>query len=257
MNHSDILVSVVMPAFACADTIGQAVASVLLQQVPLELIIVVDGRCRALDMALEPFQQNGRVRILHNERNLGAAASRNRGIRLARGEYVAFVDADDIWAPGKLEKQLEALKKSGAVLCATSRELLRPDGTSTGITLPVPKRITYRRLLWHNCIACSSVVVRSDAVRRFPMRCEESHEDYILWLELLNAYGPACALREPLLRYRTGSTGKSGSKWRSAAMTYRVYGQVGFGRTASALLFARYALCGVLKYTLGYLRRKR
>ena len=257
MELCEILVSVVMPAFNCGKTIGQAVESALCQNVPLELLIVVDGPSPETEEALMPWARDGRVRILHNGRNLGAAASRNRGIRAARGKYVAFLDADDIWLPGKLEKQVRLLEENGAVLCATARELLRPDGTSNGIVLPAPARITYRRLLRHNCIACSSVVVRTEAVRRFPMRSDASHEDYVLWLELLRVYGWACSLPEPMLRYRTGSSGKSGNKLQSAAMTFRVYRQLGFGGIVASLLFARYALCGVGKYTLGYLRRMR
>ena len=113
MELCEILVSVVMPAFNCGKTIGQAVGSALCQNVPLELLIVVDGPSPETEKALMPWARDGRVRILRNGRNLGVSASRNRGIRAARGKYVAFLDADDIWLPGKLEKQVRLLEENG------------------------------------------------------------------------------------------------------------------------------------------------
>ena len=251
------VVSVVMPAFRCAGTIGAAVASVLAQNVPLELIIVDDQPEENLEAVLGEYLLDPRVILLRNETNLGAAQSRNRGVAAARGEYIAFLDADDIWAPGKLEKQLARLAETGMVLCATARELITPEGTHTGRIIPVRPVITYRALLRHNAINCSSVVVRAEAVHRFPMAHEDSHEDYILWLKILKTYGPACAINEPLLYYRLSSTGKSGSKFRSARMTYRAYRYSGFSRIFSTVLFVSYAIHGVAKYALSRDRRKK
>lgn len=250
------LVSVVMPAYRCAGTIGQAIESVLMQDVPLELLIVVDGPDAKLEKALEPYRKDKRVLIFWNEVNLGAAESRNRGIARARGAYVAFLDGDDLWMPGKLKKQLEAMARSSAVLCATARELMRPDGKPTGRILPVKRSVTYRDLLKHNSISCSSAVIRTQIAREFPMRCEDSHEDYLFWLEIVRKYGPACGVPESLIRYRTGSTGKSGSKLQSARMTFRVYRHMGFGLGKATLLFVSYAFHGVAKYAMSYVRRK-
>lgn len=247
------LVSVVMPAYRCAATISAAIESVLYQEVPLELLIIDDCSGEDLDTVLMPWKDDPRVRLLRNDRNLGAAQSRNRGVALAEGKYIAFLDADDIWSSGKLKKQLAVLEETGMVLCATARELMTPDGSCTGRIIPVPEHITYRELLKHNCINCSSVVIDRRAAMEFPMHHEESHEDYIMWLEVLGKYGCACAVNEPLLKYRLSNTGKSGSKLQSAKMTFRVYRHVGFGPGKSALLFASYAFHGVKKYALSYL----
>lgn len=250
------ILSVIMPAYRCAGTIRSAIESVLIQNVPLEILIIDDCSPEPLEDALAPFREDARVRILRNERNLGAAQSRNRGVALAEGEYVAFLDADDIWTPGKLEKQLARLEKTGMVLCATARELMTPDGKLTGRVIPVPEEISYRELLKHNCINCSSVVIKTEVAREFPMHHEESHEDYIMWLEVLQKYGSACAINEPLLKYRLSNTGKSGSKLQSAKMTFGVYRCMGFGLCRSMLLFAGYAFHGVKKYALSYLGEK-
>lgn len=242
------LISVIMPAFRCAGTIAQAIDSVLMQNVPLELIVINDCSPDDLDEAMAPYRNNPSVCYLKNDTNLGAAETRNRGVAVARGDYVAFLDADDCWAEDKLKKQLHAMAESGAALCATARELMRVDGTFTGRIIPVKERITYRELLKHNAINCSSVLIRTEVAREFPMHHEDSHEDYIMWLEVLRKYGFAQGINEPLLKYRLSDTGKSGSKLKSAWMTFKVYRYMGFGWFMSVLLFVRYAFHGVRKY---------
>lgn len=248
------MVSVIMPAYNCAGTIGTAIASVLAQQVPLELIVLNDCSPDELDAVMEQYRKDPRVRYVKNETNLGASGSRNRGVRLARGSYTAFLDADDWWDAGKLERQLAVLKKEQVVLCSTGRELVTAKGERTGRVIGVPERITYRMLLRHNCINCSSVLLRTEVAREFPMDHEDSHEDYIMWLRILKKYGRAAAIDEPLLKYRLSAGGKSGSKLNSARMTYRVYRYVGFGRLKSAACFAMYAANGVWKYARAYLK---
>lgn len=244
------LISVIIPAYNCAHMIGTAIDSALAQQVSLEIIVVNDCSPDDLDTVMAGYQEHPAVRYIKNEQNMGASKSRNRGVELARGEYVAFLDGDDNWIPGKLEAQLTAIRSTGAVLCCTARELLTPEGVPTGRILPVKSTITYRDLLKHNSIACSSVLLRTDVAREFPMHHEDSHEDYIMWLEILQKYGTACGINLPYLQYRLSNTGKSGSKLKSARMTFRVYRYMGFSLGKSLLCFCSYAFHGVKKYTL-------
>ena len=205
-----------------------------------------------VDEVMEQYEDNPKVVYLKNIQNQGAAESRNRGVAQARGRYIAYLDADDYWMEGKLSKQLAVLEKTGDVLCATARKLIHPNGEPVGRTIPVPETITYRTLLKHNCICCSSVVIRKEAALEFPMRhAQDSHEDYILWLEVLRKYGTARGINEPLLCYTASNQGKSGSKLNSAAMTWRVYRHMGFGPVKSVLCFCSYALHGVWKHYLG------
>ena len=134
------LVSVVIPAYNCAGTIGRAVDSVLEQDVPVEIIVVDDHSDDALKAALEPYLHNPAVIYLRNPENLGASGSRNLGVARARGEYVAFLDADDYWRPGKLNKQLRAMEETGAVLCCTARELMDPQGHLLEKVIPVKEK---------------------------------------------------------------------------------------------------------------------
>ena len=218
----------------------------------MEMLVVNDCSPEDVDGVMGAYADNPTVIYLKNPQNQGAAESRNRGVARARGKYVAFLDADDYWLEGKLSKQLAILEQTGDVLCATARELIRPDGESTGRVIPIPEVITYKALLKHNCISCSSVMMRTEVAREFPMHhAQDSHEDYIMWLEVLQKYSTARGINEPLLRYTVSDQGKSGSKWKSAGMTLRVYKYMGFGPVKSALCFCSYALHGVWKHYLG------
>ena len=244
----EILVSVIIPAYNCSRYIRQAVDSALVQDVPLE-VLVLDS-CSQDDLAtvMEAYAEDARVRYLPGDRNIGVAATRNRGVAMARGEYIAFLDADDAWAPGKLKKQLARMGETGDVLCSTARELMRPDGSRTGYVLHAEERYTFRDLARQNLVNCSSVLIKTEVARAFPMHHDDAHEDYLMWLEVLQAHGTGCAVDEPLLYYRISNQGKSGSKWKSAKMTLRTYQYMKFGKTASAFYFCCYVFTGVKKY---------
>ena len=229
------LVSVIMPVYNGEKYIRKAVESVYEQGVSLELLVIDDGSTDHTEEVLSAYEGREDFRYIKNEQNMGAAGSRNRGVGLAQGTYIAFLDADDWWEPGKLKEQLKRLEETGYVLCSTGRELMKADGSSTGRTIPVKEKITYRELLKHNSINCSSVILRRDVAREFPMEHDDSHEDYITWLKILRKYGCAAGINKPYLKYRLSEGGKSRNKLKSAAMTYNVYRYAGYGRIRSCI----------------------
>ena len=251
----EVLVSVIIPAYNCAGVIGLALNSALTQEVPVEILVINDCSPDNLDLAMEKYLADPRIRYLKNEKNMGVAATRNRGIALAKGSHIAFLDSDDCWTPDKLEKQLQLMEKTGAVLCSTARELMNPDGSKTGCVIPVKTEYTLKDLRLQNFINCSSVVLRADVAKEFPMHHDDSHEDYLMWLEVLGKYGRGCAVNEPLLKYRVSNTGKSGSKLKSARMTFMTYRYAGFSPLQSIGCFACYAVNGAIKYLPWKLRQ--
>ena len=242
------LISVIMPVYNGEKYIKQAVESVFAQEVSLELLVIDDGSTDGTEKVLSAYNGRKGFRYIKNEKNMGAAGSRNRGVREAEGTYIAFLDADDWWEEGKLKEQLEVLERTGAVLCSTAREMMNPDGSSTGSVIPVKDTITYRRLLSHNSINCSSVLIKREAALEFPMEHDDSHEDYITWLKVLKKYGFAAGINKPYLKYRLSEGGKSRDKRKSAVITYRVYRYMGYGFFKSMLFFVSYAFHGVYKY---------
>ena len=244
----ELLVSVIIPVHNGTKYVCQAIDSALVQDVPLEILVIDDGSKDNLDQVMERYRCEPKIRYLKNEKNIGVAATRNRGVSLARGSYIAFLDADDYWMKDKLKKQLALMKETNCVICSTARELMDMDGKLTGHIIPVKPQITYGNLLLSNRINCSSVVIRTEVAQEFPMHNDDSHEDYLMWLEVLRKYRTACAVNEPLLKYRISETGKSGSKWQSAKMTFMVYRYMGFSWGRCILHFCSYALHGLMKY---------
>lgn len=248
MTTIEPLISVIMPVYNGGATIRQAVESVFRQNVSLELLVIDDGSTDQTPEVLKAYQSRTDFHYLKNPHNIGAAASRNRGVQEAHGQYIAFLDADDWWGDGKLQLQMDTLKKSGRVLCSTGRELMNHDGTSTGKYIPVKETISYRELLKHNSINCSSVLLSRDVAAEFPMEHDDSHEDYLTWLKILHKYGPAAGINQPLLKYRMSKSSKSGDKKKSAVMTYKVYRYMGYSHIRCLLYFISYAIHGFWKY---------
>ena len=250
----ETLVSVVIPAYNCSCYIRQALDSVLAQEVPVEILVIDDCSTDNLDGVMQEYRQYPQIRYIKNERNLGVAEARNRGVSMAKGKYIAFLDADDVWEKDKLKKQLALIREKGTVICSTARELMNLDGTLTGYIIPVKTEYTFKDILMGNQVNCSSVLLRAEVAREFPMHHDDCHEDYLTWLEILKKYKVGCAVNEPLLKYRISNTGKSGSKLHSAKMTFLTYRYMGFGPIRSCLYFIGYAIRGLKKYFFWFLK---
>lgn len=243
-----VRVSVVMPVYNGAAYIGKAIDSALGQGVDIEVLIIDDQSTDGLPAVMEKYAGDDRVIWIRNEENMGVARSRNYGVQQAKGGYIAFLDADDWWAEDKLKVQLAKMEKLQAVISTTGRELMTPAGSPAGRTIPVKERITYRELLKHNSLSTSSVVVKRDVMLRYPMEHDDSHEDYITWLKIAKEYGWVLGINAPLLKYRLSEGSKSRNKWKSAAMTFKVYRYAGLNIFQSVGCFISYAVHGVLKY---------
>ena len=239
--------SIIIPLYNKADYIAETLKSVLNQTYCDYEVIVVNDSSTDNSLEVASSFQDERIHIYTKE-NEGVSAARNYGIMHAKYDYIAFLDADDWWEPGKLKEQLKRLEETGYVLCSTGRELMKADGSSTGRTIPVKEKITYRELLKHNSINCSSVLLRREDALAFPMEHDDSHEDYITWLRILRKGGFAAGINRPYLKYRLSEGGKSRNKLKSAAMTYQVYRYVGYGPLKSLFFFVSYALHGIWKY---------
>lgn len=249
------MVSIIIPVYNAKSYICEAVASALTQETDKELIVLDDGSTDASMDVLERWLEghadlvaDTKVIVQKNQKNAGVAQTRNKGVRLASGEYIAFLDADDRFVNGKLQKQVAKLKETGADLCNTARRLIRADGTATETVIHTPEVITLSQLEHSNRINCSSVLVRRETALRFPMAHSDAHEDYLTWLHMLQNGVTMVGIDEPLLEYRLSESGKSRNKWKSAKMTYHTYRYAGYSRMKSVRLLGCYMINGVKKY---------
>lgn len=245
-----ILVSIIIPSYNAARYIEHTIMSALAQKVEKEIIIIDDCSTDNTKNVLQKFLLQEEIRFIFNERNIGVAESRNIGINLASGKYIAFLDADDVWLENKLEKQIKLLEKKEGVLCCTGRELISENGKILHKYVGVKEEITYNELMRNNSIACSSVVLLKEVAKEFMMCHDEFHEDYIMWLQILKKYKKAYGIDEPLLKYRLTQHGKSRNKFKSIYMTYGVYRYIGISSIKSIFYLINHLIQATKKYYL-------
>lgn len=250
MSANEVMITVIMPAYNAEKYIAQAIESVLAQDVPLELLVIDDCSSDATVQVVEHFanQPDSPVILVKNKSNMGAAATRNRGMEMARGKYIAFLDSDDWWDANKLSEQLKILENPEIVLCYTGRELMTAGGDSTGRIISVPNSVTYNDLLKTNSIPFSTVVVKTEVAREFYMQHAELHEDYIFLLSILKKYTGVQGINKPMLKSRLSEKGKSRNKFKSAKMQWGVYRLMNIGRCKAFLYFISYTWNGFKKY---------
>lgn len=242
------LVSIVIPVYRAVDYIEQTIQSVMKQGVDSEIIIIEDKSDQLSTQIIMEYKDKANITYIENTKRLGVAANRNIGIDLARGKYIAFLDADDWWDDDKLRRQIQLIESKDVALVYTGRELMSHEGEPTGKKVQVPLEVDYNKLLKGNVIPASSVLLKSSIAKEFPQHHDELHEDYIMWLEILKKYDIAYGINEPMLKSRLSEGGKSRNKRKSAKMTWEVYKLMDIGFLKRCYLFVCYSFKGVLKY---------
>ena len=137
------LVSIIMPSYNTGALIAESIRSVLAQTYGNWELLIVDD-CSGDDTceAVKPFLSDARIRFFRNENNSGAAVSRNRALREAKGRWIAFLDSDDLWTPEKLEKQLGFMERGGYHFSYTAYAEMDEQGKRNGKIVRGPKKIT-------------------------------------------------------------------------------------------------------------------
>ena len=217
------LVSVVMPAYNKQDVIAESVRSVIAQTFPHWELLVVDDASTdgTLSVANRLAEDDSRIRVVALKENGGIANARNVGMAAAQGQYLAFLDSDDLWLPKKLQVQMEFICRHGASFTFTRYRRFGPNG-SLGPPVKIPEKVNYERLLRGNAIGCLTVMLDRAKIPIFSMP-NVRHEDYVSWLHILKQGYTAWGVQEDLARYRISSTSVSADKKRSAAWTWAIY----------------------------------
>jgi glycosyltransferase involved in cell wall biosynthesis len=204
-------VSIVIPTYNRASIVRRAIDSVLAQTFDdLEILVVDDGSTDDTRAALAGYPE--RVRAIHQE-NGGPAAARNHGMRLARGEYIGFLDSDDAYLPRNVEAHLrrfEECPEAGLVYCGI--EILDKDGKRLKDLLPNPedRGLVLERLIRYNFITLSTVLMRRAAME-FAGEMNPSlwfAEDWYYWLRVASRF-PIEFVDEVLVRYQRSAVSLS------------------------------------------------
>lgn len=200
------LVSIIMPSYNTALYIKETIQSVLDQTYTnWELIIVDDCSTDNTEEVLATINDS-RIRYFKNEKNSGAAVSRNKALRAAKGQWIAFLDSDDLWMPEKLEKQINFMKKNGYSFSYTNYEEIDVDGNKTGIKITGPKRITKTGMFNYCWPGCLTVMFDADKIGLIQIEDIKKNNDYAMWLKVCQK-ADCYLLDEYLAQYRKGRAG--------------------------------------------------
>ncbi len=251
MKATTPLVSIIMPAYNCAAYIEEAVRSVMAQTCEsFELLVIDDGsKDDTFAIARRLAAEDARVTALKNPENMGVARTRNRGLDMARGEYVAFLDSDDRWHPDKLQEQIRRMEEENAALSYTSYAIVDADGKPSKAAYIVPAQVTFDQLLLENVIGCSTVMLARRVAETYRFATDFYHEDYCLWLDILCGGHKAAGCTAVLTDWRLIQNSRSFNKKNSARNRWRIYrGYLKLSWVRSAVAFVCYAVNGVKKY---------
>lgn len=220
------IISIVIPVHNAEPYIAKTIRSILTQTVSDYEVLLVDDA--STDGSLEKIRQirDARLKVLkvHPEHAVGAAGARNRGIEAARGRYLAFLDADDLWHPKKLENTLMYMKKKDAAFVFTGYEFGDQNGRGTGKIVHVPKVLDYEHALSRTVIFTSTVMFDLTKIDKELIRMPQvKSEDTATWWKILRSGYLAYGLDENLTIYRRAGKTLSSNKLEAVRRIWNLY----------------------------------
>lgn len=243
------LVSIIVPVYRAAAYIADTIAMVFSQTYGRwELLLVDDcsgdGTVEAIEKTLSAYEhhpvkaafentghiveylcgEGKKVFLICKNKNEGAAAARNTGMDAAGGQYIAFLDADDIWVSDKLEKQLSFMEEKGAGFVFSAYEFGDEWARPTGRVVHVPETLTYQKALSRTVIFTTTVVLDRNGIPDKLMRMPEvESEDTATWWQILREGYTACGLDEVLAVYRRPANSLSSNKLKAVKRIWNLY----------------------------------
>lgn len=241
------LVSIIMPSYNTAEYISDSIKSIQEQTYPYWELIIVDDCSTDNSMEVIRSFNEPRIKLLKNEKNSGAAVSRNYALREARGKWIAFLDSDDTWVPEKLEKQIRFMKEHGYAFTFTDYRICL-NGTWMPYVNTGPDVVTKKKMYDYCYFSTITVMYEREKIGLIQIANLRKNNDYAMWLQAIeksNAYRlPEC------LSYYIKHEGSvsSGSKTKLIKWHYKLFRE-GLGKdpVVSVILTANNLVHGVWK----------
>ena len=250
-NMEQDLISIVVPVYRAENYIEETLDCVRAQTYTnWELLLIEDcGPDRSRQIIEEYIRRTGdrRIRLLTHPTNLGAARARNLGVNEAKGRYLAYLDADDLWVPEKLEWELAFMKEQKAACVFTGYEFADENGVGTGKIVHVPTTINYKEALKNTTIFTSTVMFDMEQLSKEELQMPQiKSEDTALWWRILRGGTVACGLDENLVKYRRAGKSLSSNKIEALRRIWNLYRKAeGMSVPSSAWHFCFWAVRAV------------
>ena len=247
----DELISIIVPVYNAEKFIRETMDCVIAQTYPWwELLLVEDGsRDNSVEIIETYIRDSGeeRIRLICQPENMGAAKARNRGLQEAKGRYIAYLDADDLWLPEKLEHELAFIREKDAAFVFTGYEFADENGKGTGKIVHVPETLNYRQALSNTTIFTTTVMFDTQKISKelLEMPVIKSEDTALWWKVLRNGY-TAFGLDENLVKYRRPGKSLSSNKLEAVRRIWNLYRKAeGMGVLDSAWHFCFWAVRAV------------
>ncbi len=219
------LVSIITPMYNSSATIEETLKSVQAQTFKdWEFLCVIDDGTKdnSPEIVKKYSAADARIQLLHVKNGRGCGLARNFGMKQAKGKFLAFVDADDVWLPEKLQKQISFMQKNNHAFTCTGFQRMSNEGEVHQHSFLPPEKIEYAQLCKNNTICSPSVVIDRLQTGDFEM-ANTSVEDFILWLQLMRKGFPCYGLREVLVHYRLSVNSRSTERFVTMRGRWRAY----------------------------------
>jgi glycosyltransferase involved in cell wall biosynthesis len=239
------LVSVITPTYNTEAFISETIDSVRAQSYTnWEMVIVDDASSDATVAILKKYAAlDDRIKVHVLETNSGAAIARNTAIENAAGSYIAFLDADDLWKPEKLTKQIAFMQEKNIAVSFTSYELMDEQGKSLGKMIKALPKVDFSKMLKSNYVGNLTGIYNAEQLGKVYMPNIRKRQDWALWLTLIKKTGFAYSLDEPLARYRVRENSISSNKLNLLKYNYAIYRKaLKFGAFKSSIYLIRFLI---------------
>ncbi|HOQ70826.1 MAG TPA: glycosyltransferase family 2 protein [Bacilli bacterium] len=219
------LVSIITPLYNCEDIIRETIGSVLAQTYPhWELIIVDDvSTDNSREVVKEYVAKDKRIKLIELSENGGAAIARNKGIEVAEGRFIAFLDSDDLWKETKLEKQVNFMLENDYAFTCTDYEQLVDDTKKIKLIIKARVKADYRIVIRYNPIGNSTVMYDTLKMGKVHIPEVRKRNDYALWLKILRMEKYVYGINEVLATYRIRKKSLSRNKVKLIKHQWYVY----------------------------------
>ncbi len=241
------MVSIVVPVYNAEKFIEKTIQMVKEQTFTDWELILVDDCSKDGSVARIETLLSEKIHLIKKEKNAGAAEARNTGIANMKGRYLAFLDADDVWMPEKLEKELAYMKEKDCAFCFTAYEFGDEQANGTGKIVHVPESLTFRQALPRTIIFTTTVLFDTTKIEKELLHMPNvPSEDTAMWWQILKAGHKAYGLDENLAIYRRPGKSLSSNKFVAIKRIWFLYRkQAGLSVWESAYYFVMWAFLAV------------
>lgn len=244
------LISIITPVYNAEPFLPELTQTVLEQTYAnWEWILVDDGSTdNSYAVLKEVASADKRIKVYKNEVNSKVFQARNNALDVAKGDFIAFLDADDLWEPNKLELQLAFMQQTDSWFTYTDFDRFIKNPQKPLRKEKLPDIATYKKILTNNYIATSSVMVWRSKMGHFLLK-DVYYDDFMLWLELLKRIEKGHKIPHNLMHYRLTSGSLSINKFKSAKEVYKMFTRkMGFSYFRGVGYFIAWTFNTTLRY---------